>query len=259
MPALQNMPMNRVGVRPENAGPALVPGNSGARQAWKTGFFKRGERASISRSLRHRSLVVGPTAAENFNRDVQGECRMSKRHLRGSEIDHERLVAWGADPCKSVGEGGGRATFEVAVAQRRGQPTLVLRGPMGTSTATISTAARADDHTPRIAISARPDGLSARVSPEGAGVQELPVVRPARIRGGAYLFTDPQGFTGHRRARDVQPLFVLRPRVRRADGEEYTLNNRESWVRMFDRWVPYPFQNNIRYLPKEAAFECMSG
>lgn len=42
-------------------------------------------------------------------------------------------------------------------------------------------------------------------------------------------------------------------------GKDFTLNNRESWVRMFDRWVPYPFQNNVRYLPKEAAYECMSG
>ena len=25
---------------------------------------------------------------------------------------------------------------------------------------------------------------------------------------------------------------------------------------MMERWVPYPFQNNIRYLPKQAAFEC---
>lgn len=42
-------------------------------------------------------------------------------------------------------------------------------------------------------------------------------------------------------------------------GDEFQLNMRESWVRMLDRWVPYPFQNNIRYLPPEVAFECLSG
>jgi hypothetical protein len=42
-------------------------------------------------------------------------------------------------------------------------------------------------------------------------------------------------------------------------GNEFTLNDRESWVRMFDRWVPYPFQNNIRYLPKRGAYECIAG
>lgn len=34
---------------------------------------------------------------------------------------------------------------------------------------------------------------------------------------------------------------------------------RESWVRMMDRFVPYPFQNNIRHLPPEAVLECLSG
>jgi protoporphyrinogen oxidase len=42
-------------------------------------------------------------------------------------------------------------------------------------------------------------------------------------------------------------------------GSDYQLNNRECWVRMFDTWVPYPFQNNIRYLPKEVTFECLIG
>ena len=26
-----------------------------------------------------------------------------------------------------------------------------------------------------------------------------------------------------------------------------------------DRWIPYPFQNNIRYLPNEACYECLAG
>ncbi len=42
-------------------------------------------------------------------------------------------------------------------------------------------------------------------------------------------------------------------------GSDYQENNRECWIRMFDKWVPYPFQNNIRHLPPEAAFECMAG
>jgi protoporphyrinogen oxidase len=42
-------------------------------------------------------------------------------------------------------------------------------------------------------------------------------------------------------------------------GDDYQMNMRECWVRMFDTWVPYPFQNNIRYLPKQQQFECLSG
>src|SRR5215218_3792109 len=42
-------------------------------------------------------------------------------------------------------------------------------------------------------------------------------------------------------------------------GDEYQMNMRECWVRMFESWVPYPFQNNIRYLPKQQQFECLAG
>ena len=34
---------------------------------------------------------------------------------------------------------------------------------------------------------------------------------------------------------------------------------RESWVWMCDRFLPYPFQNNIKYLPREVVLECLMG
>ncbi|NUQ94663.1 MAG: amine oxidase, partial [Gemmatimonadaceae bacterium] len=42
-------------------------------------------------------------------------------------------------------------------------------------------------------------------------------------------------------------------------GDEYQLLLRESWVWMCDRFLPYPFQNNIKYLPKEIVLECLLG
>src|SRR3954462_2612227 len=42
-------------------------------------------------------------------------------------------------------------------------------------------------------------------------------------------------------------------------GDEYQLLLRESWVWMCDRFLPYPFQNNIKYLPKEIVYECLMG
>ena len=42
-------------------------------------------------------------------------------------------------------------------------------------------------------------------------------------------------------------------------GDEYQLLLRESWVWMCDRFLPYPFQNNIRYLPREIVLECLLG
>jgi len=41
-------------------------------------------------------------------------------------------------------------------------------------------------------------------------------------------------------------------------GDEYQSSMRECWLRMFDTWVPYLLQNNIRYLPKEACYECLA-
>lgn len=34
---------------------------------------------------------------------------------------------------------------------------------------------------------------------------------------------------------------------------------RESWVRILGEWVPYPFQNNVRYLPAHAKDLCVNG
>jgi UDP-galactopyranose mutase len=42
-------------------------------------------------------------------------------------------------------------------------------------------------------------------------------------------------------------------------GDEYQELQREAWVWMFNRWLPYPFQNNIRYLPKPVILECIMG
>jgi protoporphyrinogen oxidase len=39
----------------------------------------------------------------------------------------------------------------------------------------------------------------------------------------------------------------------------YFEHMRESWVNILNGWVPYPFQNNIRYLSVEAQNHCLSG
>jgi protoporphyrinogen oxidase len=36
-------------------------------------------------------------------------------------------------------------------------------------------------------------------------------------------------------------------------------HDRSSYVRFADRWVPYPFQNNLRHLPKPVIEECLRG
>jgi UDP-galactopyranose mutase len=42
-------------------------------------------------------------------------------------------------------------------------------------------------------------------------------------------------------------------------GDHVCWHERSSYVRWNDRWVPYPFQNNLRHLPEKVAAECLAG
>jgi protoporphyrinogen oxidase len=106
---------------------------------------------------------------------------------------------------------------------------------------------------PRIVIlGAGPTGLGAGYRLKQLGYTNFVLFdRHPYVGGLAHSFVDPRGFTW-----DIGDYVQCFDELM---GSEFTLNNRESWVRMMDRWVPYPFQNNVRYLPKEAAYECLSG
>ena len=110
-------------------------------------------------------------------------------------------------------------------------------------------------------IGAGPTGLGAAYRLKELGYQNFLLVdRHPYIGGLAHSFVDPRGFTWDIGGHVMFSHYSYYDQVfDRLMGDEYTLNNRESWVRMFDTWVPYPFQNNIRYLPKPAAYECMAG
>lgn len=42
-------------------------------------------------------------------------------------------------------------------------------------------------------------------------------------------------------------------------GKEVHERVRESWIVRQDSWIPYPFQNNLRYLPKSVQVDCLLG
>src|SRR5688500_4638149 len=115
---------------------------------------------------------------------------------------------------------------------------------------------------PRIVIiGAGPTGLGAGYRLKELGYKNFAIYdRLPYIGGLASSFTDSAGFTwdigGH----------VMFSHYKYYDqcfedlmGSDFQLNMRECWVRMFDSWVPYPFQNNIRHLPKEVTYECLTG
>src|SRR5688500_8793751 len=112
-----------------------------------------------------------------------------------------------------------------------------------------------------VIIGAGPTGLGAAYRLKELGHRNFHMYdRLGHIGGLASSYTDSAGFTwdvgGHvmfshyKYYDDVFDKLV---------GKDFQMNMRECWVRMFDTWVPYPFQNNIRYLPKEVTYECLIG
>ena len=110
-------------------------------------------------------------------------------------------------------------------------------------------------------LGAGPTGLGAGYRLKELGHTNFLIVdRHAYAGGLAHSFTDAAGFTWDIGGHVMFSHYEYYDRVfERMMGDEFTLNDRESWVRMCDRWVPYPFQNNIRYLPPQVAYECLSG
>lgn len=115
---------------------------------------------------------------------------------------------------------------------------------------------------PKIVIlGAGPTGLGAAYRLKELGYENFAIYDSLDHAGGlASSYKDDKGFTwdigGH----------VMFSHYKYYDdcfdklmGKDFQLNNRECWVRMSETWVPYPFQNNIRYLPKQQTYECLAG
>lgn len=110
-------------------------------------------------------------------------------------------------------------------------------------------------------LGAGPCGLGAAYHLNKLGHADWQIFeRNNHIGGLSASFNDENGFTwdigGH-------VLFshydYFDKAVAEALGDSYYEHQRESWVRILKTWVPYPFQNNVRYLPAEALRECVDG
>ena len=111
-------------------------------------------------------------------------------------------------------------------------------------------------------IGAGPAGLGAAYRLREIGENDFHLIESNRWVGGlAASFIDSHGFTwdigGHVQFSHYPYFDAV---MDGALGKEGWLSHeRESWVWMKERFVPYPFQNNIRYLPKEAMWRCLKG
>lgn len=84
--------------------------------------------------------------------------------------------------------------------------------------------------------------------------------RNSHVGGLSASFVDEAGFTwdvgGHVLFSHFETFDQV---IDEALKGEYYEHMRESWVRILDTWVPYPFQNNVRYLPAVDRDLCVDG
>ncbi len=112
-----------------------------------------------------------------------------------------------------------------------------------------------------VIVGAGPTGLGAGYRLKELGHRNFTLFdRHPYIGGLAASFTDAAGFTWDIGGHVMFSHYGYYDRLfEKLMGDEFSMIERETWVRADKRWVPYPFQNNIRYLSQEAAQECIAG
>ncbi|MEM9661125.1 MAG: FAD-dependent oxidoreductase [Planctomycetota bacterium] len=112
-----------------------------------------------------------------------------------------------------------------------------------------------------LVIGAGPTGLGAGYRLREYNHHSFVIFEASDTAGGlARTFTDEAGFSWDIGGHVLFSHYDTYDRIfDELVGDDYTLNDRESWVRLSDTWVPYPFQNNLRYLPPEVANDCLQG
>jgi protoporphyrinogen oxidase len=117
-------------------------------------------------------------------------------------------------------------------------------------------------HQARIAIiGAGPTGLGAAHRLHELGFSQFTVFEKEQYAGGlATSFVDPAGFTwdvgGHVQFSHYAYFDDLMDGLL---GDAWLQHEREAWVWIWKRFVPYPFQNNIRHLPAGPMRDCLRG
>jgi len=112
-----------------------------------------------------------------------------------------------------------------------------------------------------VIIGAGPAGLGAGYRLKELGHDSWTMLEAHDYVGGlATSFTDDAGFTFDIGGHVMFSHYPYYDRiVEKIMGDQYTELNREAWVWMENRFIPYPFQNNIKDLEKETVIECIVG
>lgn len=113
-----------------------------------------------------------------------------------------------------------------------------------------------------VIIGSGPTGLGAAYRLKELGITDFIILEKEDYVGGlATSFIDDAGFTwdigGHVQFSHYKYFDELMLKALGPDG--WLTHQRESWVWIENRFVPYPFQNNIKYLSPETMWSCLSG
>lgn len=114
---------------------------------------------------------------------------------------------------------------------------------------------------PILILGAGPCGLGAAYRLNNLGHTDWQLFeRNDHVGGLSSSFLDDKGFTWDVGGHVLFSHYDYFDRaVEAALGDDSYHHQRESWIRILQTWVPYPFQNNVRYLPDAALRECMDG
>jgi len=112
-----------------------------------------------------------------------------------------------------------------------------------------------------IIIGAGPCGLGAAWRLNELGVEHFTVYEQQDHPGGlASSYTDANGFTWDVGGHVLHSHYPYFDRVfEDVMCGEYLTHERESWIWIYDRFVPYPLQNNIHRLPAAVRDACLIG
>ncbi|MEO7963221.1 MAG: FAD-dependent oxidoreductase [Gemmatimonadaceae bacterium] len=112
-----------------------------------------------------------------------------------------------------------------------------------------------------LVVGAGPAGLSAAHRLAEHGYSDWTLVDAAERAGGlAMSVVDSQGFTWDLGGHVLFSHFKYFDRLMtEALGDDWVEHEREAWVWMRKRWVPYPLQNNIWRLPADDLTSCLEG
>jgi protoporphyrinogen oxidase len=113
-----------------------------------------------------------------------------------------------------------------------------------------------------VIIGAGPTGIGAAYRLQELGYSNFVVLEANDYAGGlAASFVDDHGFTwdvgGHVQFSHYDYFDRAMDAALGADG--WLRHERESWIWIAGRFVPYPLQNNLRYLPREMIARALAG